>query len=57
MSRFTKIIACFLLVLFIGGLFLSCAPRRRRCPPGYHWVPGHYGPRGHWIGGHCAPNR
>ena len=52
MSRLIKMIVCFLLVLFIGSLFLACA---RRCPVGEIWVEGHYGPHGHWIDGHCAP--
>jgi hypothetical protein len=57
MFRFTKSIVVLLLIVLIGGLFLSCAPRarHRRCPPGQHWVSGHHRPNGVWVPGHCAP--
>ncbi|MBN1254086.1 MAG: hypothetical protein JXA50_02330 [Deltaproteobacteria bacterium] len=56
MSRFARYVVVLLLIVSIGGFFLSCASRHRRCPPGQHWVSGHHRPNGVWVPGHCAPN-
>ena len=48
-------LAIGLLGLLLAGCVVEERPPGPPPTPGWHWVPGHYGPYGGWQPGHWVP--